>query len=195
MGQLRLYPSSRPFEADWLAPRRAPFGSYCVASMVPGGFAAYVRMLHPATGSHGGRLRWAEVALKSGSTMHRLAQFHAINRPSVSGSEIAATPPERGSLPPDLLRAACNALAEHTSTPDQCWFCLWNGYGWLRHTATSVIEARPSGLFAAPVSTFSDTTDSASRSHHVPADWLNAARVHLPHRDYFLFEGPLEAAS
>jgi hypothetical protein len=68
-------------------------------------------------------------------------------------------------------------------------------HGWLHDKATSVIEFRPSGVFGAPVSTFNDTTDSASRSPRVPADWLNAARVHLPHRDYLLFEGPLEAAN
>jgi hypothetical protein len=188
MGQLRLHPSSRLSEADWLAPRRAPFDSYCVASVVPGGFAAYVRILHPARDIRGERLRWAEVAAKSGRTMHRLVQFHAINRPPDSSSEIGATFPEQGNLPSDLLRVASAALTEHTTTRDDCWFCLWNGYGWLHDTATSVIEFKPAGVSAAPVS-------SASGSPRVPADWLNAARVHLPHRDYLLFEGPLKAAN
>ncbi len=195
MGRLRLHPSSRLVEADWLAPRRAPFGSHCVASIVPSGFAAYVRILHPACGIHGERLRWAEVAAQSGRTMHRLVQFHAINRPPVSGPEIAAGPPEAGNLPRDLFRVALAALAEHTSTPNYCWFCLWNGYGWLHDAATSVMGFRPEGVIAAPVSTFNDTTDLASRSSRVPVNWLNAARVQLPHREYLLFEGPLEAAN
>ena len=193
MAQGRLHPSSRLFEADWLAARRAPFNSYSVASVVTGGFPAYVRIPHPAHGMHGERLRWAEVALKSDRTMHRLAQFHAINRPSISGLDIA--PPEPGNLPSDLLRVVCAALAEHTSTPGSCWFCLWNGHGFLHDTAISVIEFRPVGVFPAPSSTPDDATHSSSRSPHVPDDWLKAATVNLPARDYLLFEGPLEAAS
>jgi len=166
MGQLGLHPSSRPFEAEWLVARRAPFDSYCVASVVAGGFPAYVRILHPALGVDGERLGWADVARQSGRMMHRRVQFHAINRSSASGSEIAAGPPESGNLPPDLLRAACAALAEHTRTPDHCWFGLWNGYGWPQDTGTAA-----------------------------PSDWLNAACVHFPQRDYLLFEGGLDAAT
>ena len=37
--------------ADWLRPRLRRFGS-AVASVVPDGFPAYVRILHPARGAH-----------------------------------------------------------------------------------------------------------------------------------------------
>jgi hypothetical protein len=30
-------------------------------------------------------------------------------------------------------------LAEHTSTPDSCWFCLWDGHGWTRETGISSV--------------------------------------------------------
>jgi hypothetical protein len=170
MGERSLQPSSRLFEADWLAQRRAPFSSYSVASVVTGGFPAYVRILHPAHGIRDERLRWNEVAAKSDRTMHRLVQFHAINRTSDSGSQIAGAPPETGNLPSDLLSAACAALAEHTTTPDCCWFCLWNGYGWLHDPTSSTIAFEPAGAQKTPC-------------------------VHLPHRDYLLFEGPLEAAT
>jgi len=159
-----MHPSARVGEADWLAGRRAPFGSYCVASIVTGGFPAYVRILHPARSMHGERLRWAEVAARSERSMHRLVQFHAINRPPVSQAEA-------GNLPPDLLRAACDVLAEHTSTPDHCWFGLWMGYGWLHDT------------------------DPACLSPLVAAVRQNIPCVHLPERDYLLLEGPLDAAT
>src|SRR5215472_19056466 len=103
MSQLRLHPSSRLVEAEWLVPRLATFGSG-VASVVPGGFPAYSRILHPARGRNDEKIRWADVAVKSGSTMHRLVQFNAINRPPVYVSEVAAGPPESGHLPPDLLK-------------------------------------------------------------------------------------------
>jgi hypothetical protein len=193
VGQLRLHASTRPFEAQWLSPRLA-FGSG-VASIVPDGFPAYFRILHPAHGMTGERLRWAEVAAKSGRTMHRLVQFHAINPRPVSGSEVAVDTPDAGNLPSDLLRVACAALAEHTSTPDSCSFCLWDGYGWQNNTGASSEVFTPTGMIAVPASTLNDTEDSASRSRLVPADVLNAPRVSFHCREYFLLEGPLEAAA
>src|SRR5689334_12684825 len=88
-------------------PRLAPFGSG-VASVVPGGFPAYVRILHRARGINDEPLRWADVA---------------------------AEPPHTGDLQPELVRALCEVLAEHTNTRDSGWFCLWRGYGWLNEGA------------------------------------------------------------
>jgi hypothetical protein len=79
MDQTRLHSSSRFVEAEWLARRLRPFG-LAVTSIVPAGFPAYLRILHPAYGVNNESLRWADVAAKSGHTMHRLAQLHAISR-------------------------------------------------------------------------------------------------------------------
>jgi hypothetical protein len=119
--------------------------------------------------------------------MHRLVQFHAIHRPNIAGSA-AVAPPEPGNLPSDLLKYTCSALAEHTATPDRCWFCLWNGYGWLHSNGRSHIEWSRAGEATKPSS-------PAPPAPLVPAAWQNAACVHLPYRDYLLFEGPLEAAT
>ena len=48
MEKSKLRPSSRTAEANWIADQLAPFGSG-VAAIVPNGFEAYVRVLHPAT--------------------------------------------------------------------------------------------------------------------------------------------------
>ena len=194
MGQHRLHPSSRLSEAEWLAARRAPFGSHSVASVVPGGFPAYLRILHPAQGRNRERLRWAEVASKSDRTMHRLVQFHAINRTPVSGSE-AATPPESGNLPSALLTVACAVLAEHTATPEHCWFCLWNGYGWLHPTTSSPLVWKPAGAFEGPDAPLHNTPDATPQSLVLPAIVHNGPCVEFPQREYLLFEGPLEAAA
>ncbi len=186
--------SSRLVETDRLASRLHPFG-LGVASVVPDGFPAYSRILHPARGINDEQIRWADVALKSGSTMHRLAQFHAISRPPVAVSEVAVGPPEPGNLPPNLLRVLCSALAEHTSTPDSCWFCLWDGYGWLHDSGVSPMEFRPSGTVVPPASTLAGATDSVSLSPVLRAAVSSPPRVNLPYRDYLLFEGPLEAAT
>jgi hypothetical protein len=107
--------------ADWLGPRLRRFGS-AVAAVVPGGFPAYVRILHSALRPDGQPVRWAEVAAWSGRGMHRLAQFHAISRPAPAPRTGPAPwdgedPPD-GNRPAELLRILCATLAQHTSTPD-----------------------------------------------------------------------------
>jgi hypothetical protein len=180
--QAGLHPSADVAAADWLGPRLRRFGS-AVAAVVPDGFPAYVRILHPARAANDRPVRWAEVAAWSRRRMHRLAQFHAISRPSPAAG--IGPPPRDGQLPPDgnlpadLLRALCSILAEHTSTPHACWFCLWDGYGWL-HGSPSVVSFGPSGSVPVPPA--------------FPDEVLHGPRVRLPGREYLLFAGPLAAA-
>jgi hypothetical protein len=177
-----LHPSTDVTAADWLRPRLRRFGS-AVSAVVPDGFPAYVRILHPARGPKGRPVRWAEVAAWSGRSMHRLAQFHAISRPSPAAPTDPAPwdgedPPE-GNLPAELLRILCAALAQHTSTPASCWLCLWDGYGWLHGSPSVAIMGRRGSIPVPPV---------------FPAEVLDGPRVRLPGRDYLLFAGPLAAA-
>jgi diamine N-acetyltransferase len=68
--------------------------------------------------------------------------------------------PERGSLLPDECAAVADVLARRTTTPDGCWFCMWEGYGtaWivlnhLSETAPRVaLEHRNCVLFHGPIS-------------------------------------------
>lgn len=122
--------------------------------------------------------------------MHALAQFHAIARMSLSGSggPIGISPPANGNLPAHLLTVLCGVLAEHTKTRESCWFCLWNGYGWIHGSpAASVISFSPS----------SGTSGDAGQ-HSVPPALpphvLQGPKVSLPHREYLLFRGPVGAA-
>jgi hypothetical protein len=103
LNQIGLHPSSRLIETEWLAPRLRPFGTQ-VTSVIPDGFPAYTRMLHPARGINDEQIPWADVAVSSGRTMHRLVQFHAINRPPFRRSQVTVTPPENGILPSGLLK-------------------------------------------------------------------------------------------
>jgi hypothetical protein len=122
--------------------------------------------------------------------MHRKAQFHAIDRPAEAAWEVS--PPEEGNLPAHLLQVLCTALAEHTRTPDSCWFCLWDGYGWLHEGSAMMVKFSASDAFEA-------SPQAAAVMPDVPqfpfaAALKNMPLVHLPHRDYLLFEGPLDAA-
>jgi hypothetical protein len=77
------------------------------------------------------------------------------------------------------LRILCATLAEHTSTPRSCWFCLWDGYGWL-HGSPSVAIMGNHGYIPIPPA--------------LPAKVLEGPHVRLPSREYLLFAGPLTAA-
>jgi hypothetical protein len=187
----RLEPSARLFEADWLAQRLRPFSEHRVASIVPEGFPAYVRILHPARAVDGRVLRWADVAVRTHGIMHRLVQFHSLARsPSDSGDNTVQgiSPPESGNLPPDQLKALCEVLAKHTSASDSCWFCLWDGYGWLYDKATE--STLVSTGFGHPL----DVAGFLAVPPLLPPDILARPKLHLPCRSYYLLHGQLDAA-
>jgi hypothetical protein len=165
--------STQVDEADWMAERLLAPDEGVVASIVPGGFDAYVRLLHPigaGTNPDGIRLRWSEVATWSGQTLHRDSQFHAI---AVSPDESEQPPPwhsakpPQGSLDPEDAVVLIDVLGRHTGTPTRCWFCIWDGYGW---------GATPVG------------------PDPIPAEVRAGPRVRHPWRDYFLYSGPIDAA-
>lgn len=126
-GELARIRRSDDLEAvDWVRPRLRRFGS-AVTAVVPDGFPAYARVLHPAFADDGRMVRWEEVAESTGRRVHPLAQFGAIT----AGAAWRGQPPEIGNLPADEFRRLCAVLSRHTDPSDRCWFCLWNGYGWL----------------------------------------------------------------
>ena len=122
-------------EADWIAERLSPENWPQITSFVPRGFEAYARILHPADepGNGPGRLvRWREVAEWSGMPLRDNAQFHSIamppHRPATESP--VGQGPRLGSLyAPDAL-ALANLGKSWTETADQCWFGVWDGYGW-----------------------------------------------------------------
>jgi hypothetical protein len=113
--------------ADWIAPRLLPFHEYRIGSVIPTGFARYVRI-------------------------------------------------EPRAYIADVLRV-------HTTTPDRCWLCLWDGYGDL-HGPPSV---------AYTYFWSSDTPEDLRRPPPPPPQpKLRLSRVRLPNRDYLLFTGSVE---
>jgi len=68
-------------------------------------------------------------------------------------------------------------LARHTTTPERCWFCLWDGYGNLH------------GWPAVAYLWASDDPHAKPPPPPPPPPPLRESRVRLPHRDYLLFTG------
>lgn len=169
------------YEAEWIAARLALFRSHIVASVVPDGFASYVRVLHPVEvpGNRvGGRLvRWADVASWSGAPLRSDSQFHSVALPPLRPEAPApwrSQGPGLGTLYlPDAMVLA-EVLRRFTATPDECWFCLWEGYD-LRGTPLTA-PGEPSVPWPDPL----------------PSAVRNGPRVRLPNRDYLLYGGSVE---
>jgi hypothetical protein len=170
-------------EADWIAASLAPFDEHLVASVIPPGFQAYARLLHPAhyTLAKGVRkVRWREISAWSGVPLRPDSQFHSIALPPVRPAGPApwnSQGPERGSMDGADTAALIELLAVHTSTPSACLFCMWDGWGW----DTAMSAALP-GEVPIPV------------PDPVPPEVRFGPRVRLPHRDYLLYTGPIDAA-
>lgn len=171
-------------EADWIRGSLAPFHAYQVTSVVPGGFPGYARVLHPAEepGPWGGRLvRWAEVAAWSGRPLRDDAQFHSVSLPPDrpdSEAPWSSQGPRVGSLYLPDAQVLAGILQDWTATPEQCWFCVWDGWGWERRVALSTAGGAP----PAP-------------ANPIPAAVWQGPRVRLPNRDYLLYAGPVTAGT
>lgn len=222
MTYARLRHSTRVDEGDWIASRLAPFASG-VSAIVPTGFEAYIRVLHPVPVVNTGpaerqeHVTWAEVAQRTGATMHPLAQYEAIAGIHRSSRRERARvgEPRTGHLEPGTLEVLCAVLARHTGTPERCWFALWEGYGWMQGSPaiamlTLVQHAPPPDARRAPYP--SSTPPDFPRPPRgrarpptapgdpgyvppaFPPDVMDGPRFRIPQRDYFLLEGPLDAA-
>jgi hypothetical protein len=150
--------------ADWIVADIEGFGA-SVLSLVPCGFACYVRVFHPAYRLAGETLspvRWEEIAAANGTRVHAAMQLHAVARHLKYLHErqpgVYDVPPRVGTLAPEAAGSLAEMLARHTSTPARCWFAVWIGFGALR------------------------------------ADIRAAPTFHLPSREYHLLVGPVTAA-
>ncbi len=165
---------------DWIAERLGPFGE-SVTSVVPSGFLAYARILHPAEepGRGDPLVRWAEVARWSGVALRPDAQFHTVALPEVRPDAPApwrSQGPEQGRLYLPDADVLAEVLRHHTSTPEQCFFGLWDGYGYPGVPLVAV-GSPPAAPLADPI----------------PEAVRQGPLLHLPNRDYLCYTGPVEA--
>ena len=165
----RLTPAPDVSAADWIVEALQTFGE-SVLSLVPAGFAAYVRVFHPAwqlddDGYPTISVPWADVARANGTRANPAMQFRTVMSAPTFEHNIDPQPgvfdaaPQSGSLPADAVDALVRVLAQHTTTPELCSFAIWEGWGALR------------------------------------ADIRSAPSFHLPARDYHLLFGPFRAAT
>lgn len=172
--------------AAWLLPRMGGrFGA--VTRTVPGGFAAYARILHPADRAGGTPVTWAEVARNTERQVHATAQWHAVIdaddpiNPGPRNSRWPGYPPDKGALADEQLAALCTVLAAHTAAPRDCYACLWEGWAVVT-TLRSASEQRRLRHRGVPPE-FTDDVLSAQEAA--------SPLVEHPGRRYRLYAGPL----
>ena len=121
-------------EARWVEESFSAFGT--LRSLLPDGFAAYARIFHPAYLNENEErpVRWSTVASWTGRAVHPLMQFERIAGLSEYPHDMYKDPPwgslpQHGSIPERECRTLVEVLRGFTSTPDSCYFCLWEGFG------------------------------------------------------------------
>ena len=186
MSDQEIRPSDEVAAADWIVTRLAD-RTYRVSMLLPPGFAAYARILHPVvSGTTSGRrlTRWHEIAARAGlGPLNRRVQFASL---IARGAVQPAGFTSHGELPREDLASLLGALARHTSTVERCWFCIWDGYGRLNG---GVETARAAG----PVFTRSPTPPQRPAVRQ-PGPAPRPDVRGLLGRSYLLYAGPLAAA-
>jgi len=177
--------------ADWIAPRLGAFGGP-VSSVIPRGFPAYARVLHPVVDRDGRSVTWSVVCAKTGRVAHPLMQWQSINSPGIEDGTGNSTSggiswdgdePLVGRLEPQTLAALCRLLEGHTDLALGCFFALWEGWGWI-----------PGGKSVAVLRTLWTQSPAAAVPPAFPEEMMTSRRLSHPGRNYLLFTGPLEAA-
>lgn len=173
----------------WIAPRLGSFGQ--VASVVPRGFGAYARVLHPVRDGDDHASTWVQVCQVTDRDAHALMQWQSISTPRVQdgsgrapsvGRDWEGEEPEVGSLETVALEALCQVLAAHTAPGVGCCFALWEGWGWIAGSP-AVASFWPQG--------HRDQIIAPAFDQEV----MRGPRLRHPGRDYLLFTGPLHAAA
>ena len=123
-----LLPAADASPADWVVERWSDEGG----ELTPRGFRACARVCHPAR-LGGGFVSWSEVAAKMGTVAHPRMDFDWIAQQPYGDRQerpgIYDTGPEEGWLPDWTVGHVAQVLSRHTSTPERCWFGIWEGNG------------------------------------------------------------------
>ncbi len=177
-----------PSVGDWLRPRLGPFGP-AVGSLVPRGFAAYARVLHPMYDADDVPVTWAAVAAATGRVVHPTAQsWRVAGRPDLHApqarplgqrvaepGEWSGGEPAEGSLGATELRTLAEVLGRHTV--GDLVVAFWEGTSWEGAMQLVLWTGEPDGELPAPRPAPADLAPEV----------LHGPKLELPHRAYVLF--------
>jgi hypothetical protein len=178
--------------AAWIDERlmRRPGPGVRVGDVVPTGFEAYARIFHPVRlGSPQVATRWSTIAAHTGRTVHPEMQIEHVSVP-LDLDRASEYPFER--LTEVEAATLAQILRRFTSTPEVCWFAVWDGYGLFGRGVT---------IFGSRSDEDPAVTEDRQRLEYERVRWVREVVDRIPtfdthdgHRSYHLFRGPLEAA-
>ena len=184
---LSVNSSLDPAPARWLESRVKPIrGSndgVRLQSIVPGGFPDYARILHPARALKGDApVRWAEIAARTGRVMHPQVQFGRLaGSDDPYGHPDWVDHPRVGQLPDTVAPHLVATLKRHTSTPERCYLCVWEGYGSFEEhfpeAARIVLPDRTYLMFVGPIDAVLELVDHRNMRFQPPNLWWPADRA------------------
>ena len=148
-----------------------------VGALVPEGFEAHARILHPALDDAFDPVKWSTVAEWSGRVYHPVMSFEGISSPA-DGHGAGGRPwredPNHGSMEEETATELPAFLSRFTGTPDRCYFAVWEGYG--QYSGGSALL----------------TSDGRGGRLGTPRDIRKAKRIRGVGRNYLLYKGRLE---
>ena len=128
-----------PIEDDvsrgvWISSARRRGEPGTVSALVPSVFEAYARVLHPAIrydGDHDVEVPWRDVAAHNGTSASPCMRWSAVTRgPVDSQPPVWDDGPSEGHLPVAVATRLVEVLGRHTTTPGDCLFGRWDGFGY-----------------------------------------------------------------
>ncbi len=176
MAESSVQQSVKVEKAAWIGVRLSPFDSGLVTSVVPNGFEAYARVLHPLDPPVPGQqpARWGDVASWSGIELVPGIDFPDVALPEHEPSGAEPWPgqvPQIGTLDSADADALSAVLARHTTTPDRCWFGTWEGWGrvFFDDGPRVQLPQRDYALFDGPLAALPSLMDA--QNGHSPNLW------------------------
>jgi len=159
--------------ADWLVESLTTF-AWNVSSFAPGDLPAYARIYHPFDGGSGNDPHaWRELEGLTGEELRDRAT--AADFASRNATNMQA---RVGTLPLPLIEALVEHVAPATTTPELCYFAVWNGF------ADSVVPRglgpklelpnRAYDVFSGPVAAARTSLSVISFSHQSANLWWPA---------------------
>jgi hypothetical protein len=149
---------SDPQATEWLRHSMTSFAE-SVGSFVPGHLEGYARIYHPFASAEqtSARTSWQNLAAEAGVSLSDPAEAADFALHGLENSQA-----QIGRLPEALLGPLVEHLRQATTTPDRCFFAVWEGHGDL------VIP-----------STVEPTLELPHRRYHVFAGPIDGARTSL----------------
>ncbi|TQF73396.1 hypothetical protein FK531_07790 [Rhodococcus spelaei] len=158
-----------------------------MTGVVPDGFEAYVRVLHPIDVDDHRVVRWRDVAAATGRQVHPLVQWWRLidaQGPLNPHSELwDGDDPETGALDQPDCHVLVELLARRTTTPDDAYFALWEGSGHLNGSGIMFGIDEAGHSFSTPI----PVAATAARLVAGP-------RLQHPGRNYLVLAGALAEA-